>query len=174
MQQDNQLARIQALYHALNGVPNGVAELRGSETDPQLHGTALFYQTRGGALVTVYAAGLPTAGNACERPIFALHIHSGTACTGDETDPFMDARSHYNPEGCAHPFHAGDLTPLFGNQGTAFSVLLTDRFSVEEVYGKTLILHRNPDDFTTQPSGNAGTKMACGIIRPTRRRSCRG
>ena len=61
--------------------------------------------------------------------------------------------------------HAGDLPPLFGNHGFAFAVFLTDRFSVREVLGKTVIVHLKPDDFTTQPSGSAGEKIACGEIR---------
>ena len=43
--------------------------------------------------------------------------------------------------------------------------VLTGRFHVGEVLGKTVILHAQPDDFHTQPSGNAGTKIACGVIR---------
>ena len=49
------------------------------------------------------------------------------------------------------------------------AVLLTDRFSVKDVIGRTLVVHRDPDDFTTQPAGNAGKKIACGVIQPTRR-----
>ena len=169
MQQQNQLKQIQAYYNTLRGVPNATADIRGSEEYPLIRGTALFYQTRAGVLVTVYATGLPRKRNACEAPVFALHIHSGESCTGDRTDPFKDAKTHDNPNNCLHPHHAGDLAPLFGNQGTAFSVLLTDRFSVRDIFGKTVIIHRNPDDFITQPSGNAGTKIACGVIQPTRR-----
>lgn len=41
----------------------------------------------------------------------------------------------------------------------------TDRFSVEEIVGKTIIIHSNVDDFTTQPGGNSGEKIACGVIK---------
>ena len=41
---------------------------------------------------------------------------------------------------------------------------------MDEIYGKTVIIHAKPDDFTTQPSGNAGEKIACGVIQPTARR----
>ncbi len=75
--------------------------------------------------------------------------------------------THYNPGGCEHPRHAGDLPPLFGNDGAAVSLFLTSRFSVEDVIGKTVIIHDSPDDFTTGPSGNAGEKIACGVIRKT-------
>ena len=46
----------------------------------------------------------------------------------------------------------------------AFLAFITDRFTANEVIGKTVIIHDSPDDFTTQPSGNAGNKIACGII----------
>lgn len=62
------------------------------------------------------------------------------------------------------PYHAGDLPPLFGNQGYAFSAFVTDRFAVREIVEKTIIIHSKPDDFKTQPSGDSGEKMACGKI----------
>lgn len=73
--------------------------------------------------------------------------------------------SHYDPEGCEHPYHSGDLPPLFGNDGLALSIFLTNRFSVGEIIGKTVLIHERPDDFTTQPSGNSGMKIACGVIK---------
>ena len=42
---------------------------------------------------------------------------------------------------------------------------MTDRFTVEEIVGKTIIIHSNADDFTTQPGGNSGKKIACGAIK---------
>lgn len=107
---------------------------------------------------------LPASQDPCEERIFAFHIHSGTQCSGEEGDPFARALSHYNPDDYAHPHHAGDLPPLFGNRGRAFQAFLTDRFSVREVIGRTVILHAGPDDFASQPSGNAGEKIACGLI----------
>lgn len=41
---------------------------------------------------------------------------------------------------------------------------MTDRFTIDETIGKTVIIHAKPDDFVTQPSGNAGEKIACGVI----------
>ena len=52
-----------------------------------------------------------------------------------------------------------------GDYGKAYMKVLTGRFCVEEVIGRTVILHIDPDDFHTQPSGNAGRKIACGVIR---------
>lgn len=80
-------------------------------------------------------------------------------------DPFPLSGAHYNPGECEHPHHAGDLPPLFGCNGYAVSIFLTDRFLVDDVIGKTLILHDRPDDFKTQPAGDAGEKMACGVIQ---------
>ena len=73
--------------------------------------------------------------------------------------------SHYNPKDCEHPYHAGDLPSLFGNNGLAAAAFLTDRFFVDDVIGKVVIIHDHPDDFTTQPSGSSGTKIACGVIQ---------
>lgn len=145
--------------------PDAFAGLEGSNDYPNLRGEAYFYQTEKGVMVVTQAEGLPMSSDVCKQPIFACHIHSGTSCMGNETDPFADAMTHYNPHNCPHPYHAGDLPPLFGCNGFAFSAFLTDRFSVTEIIGKTIIIHANPDDFTTQPSGNSGMKIACGTIQ---------
>ena len=52
----------------------------------------------------------------------------------------------------------------FGNNGYAYLSVFTSRFSIDDIISKVLIIHDMPDDFTTQPSGNAGTKIACGKI----------
>jgi len=57
--------------------------------------------------------GLPYSDDRCHHPVFAFHIHEGTICDGDMHDPFSGTMSHYNPADCEHPFHAGDLPPLF-------------------------------------------------------------
>jgi len=56
------------------------------------------------------------------------------------------------------------LIPLFSNSGYAWSSFLTNRFTVDQIIGRTVIIHSDPDDFTTQPSGNSGKKIACGEI----------
>ena len=144
--------------------PQAYALLKGSPDFPEINGKVRFYQTPYGTLVALEAHGLPRFENPCESPIFALHIHEGSECTGNARDFFANTRTHYNPYRCLHPYHAGDLPPLFGANGHAFSVFLTDRFTPREVVGKTVILHGSPDDFTTQPAGNAGVKIACGEI----------
>lgn len=144
---------------------DGAALLRGNNEHPNLQGRVRFWQTGYGVLVVAEVTGLPNPTEACESPVFGFHIHSGGSCTGNETDPFADALTHYNPKGCAHPHHAGDLPPLFGNKGKAFMAVLTDRFTVKDIIGRTVIIHSAPDDFTTQPAGNSGQKIACGVIR---------
>ncbi len=144
--------------------PQATAVVRGSEKYPDIIGTVKFFGTRHGVLVAAEIFGLPKAAENCESPVFGFHIHAGGACTGNADDPFMNAHAHYNPHGCVHPYHAGDLPPLFGINGYAFSAFLTGRFSVREIIGKTVIIHAHPDDFMTQPAGNAGEKIACGEI----------
>lgn len=144
--------------------PDATALMHGDSTHPELSGTVRFYQTRAGVLVAAELFGLPFSDGVCMSPVFGFHIHSGAACSGIESDPFADTGTHYNPNDCPHPYHAGDLPPLFGNHGYAFSMFLIDRFSVKEIIGKTIIVHSSPDDFSTQPSGNSGSKIACGEI----------
>lgn len=148
---------------------NAVAFINSSEKYRDVHGRVLFYSIRGGVIVRTEISGLPKGKKPCESPIFAFHIHSGDSCTGNESDVFANAGTHYNPYNCPHPYHAGDLPPLFSANGNAFSVFLTDRFTVSEIIRKTIIIHSSPDDFTTQPSGNSREKIACGVIMPTGR-----
>lgn len=146
--------------------PTAAAYLSGAPANPEIKGAVLFYQTSRGVLVTAEISGLPKSDSpAGHCGIFGFHIHDGGSCTGNGTDPFADTGSHYNPSGAPHPCHAGDLPPLFSADGVAFSAVLTNRFSTSEIIGKTVIIHSHPDDFTTQPSGNAGTKIACGTIK---------
>lgn len=146
--------------------PCAFAQIRGSDAYKQIIGVARFYQVQAGTLVSIELKGLPEAEDSCKSPIFAVHIHSGDRCAGNSTDPFADALTHYNPYNCAHPYHAGDLPPIFGANGLGFSAFLTNRFKSKEIIGKTIVVHSAPDDFTTQPSGNSGMKIACGVISP--------
>ncbi len=140
-----------------------VAKIRGGNGFPDLSGKASFTQTHRGVLVTLEVSGLPKAAP-CSGGIFALHIHEGESCTGNEADAFRDAKAHYNPYNCPHPYHAGDLPPLFAGDGYAYMTVLTDRFTVQEIVGKVIVVHEGKDDFSTQPAGNAGTKIGCGKI----------
>lgn len=149
--------------------PDARAIVKGSTDYPGTNGKVNFYQTKIGVLLTVEVEGLPQGCGTCDSNIFGFHIHEGISCTGNPEDPFADSMKHYNPNNCPHPAHAGDLPPLFGNNGCAFMSVLTNRFSVSEIIGRTVIIHSAPDDFTSQPSGNSGTKIACGLIVPSRR-----
>lgn len=133
-----------------------VARIVGGETHPWIRGTVRFSQREEGTLVVAEVSGLPAAG------FFGFHIHEGGSCTGGD---FADTGSHYNPDGLPHPDHAGDLPPLLSAEGKAYLAVLTSRFTAAEVVGKTVVIHSGPDDFTSQPAGNAGTKIACGRIR---------
>lgn len=136
------------------------AQLTGSPDAPTLTGTVQFVQMPHGVLVTAHVSGLPVSN---ESGFFALHIHEGSSCTGAG---FPGTGSHYNPTGAPHPSHAGDLPPLLSNRGEAYLSVLTDRFRLSDVVGRTVVIHSGPDDFRSQPAGNAGTKIACGVIRP--------
>ena len=151
----------------LRGGPRAAAGIAGSKDYPGISGVVRLYQANAGVIVLAQVSGLPQSDIPCQERVFGFHIHEGTRCGGNMDDPLADAMAHYNPGGCEHPYHAGDLPPLFGNNGFALSLFLTNRFSVKEVIGKTVIIHDHPDDFTTQPSGNSGTKIACGVIRQT-------
>lgn len=153
------------LLSLLRRRPQALAQLAGGPDHPGLSGTVRFYQTGKGVVVYAEIRGLPYSDLPCQGRVFGFHIHKGTDCAGSMDDPFADAMSHFDPNGCEHPYHAGDLPPLFGNHGFVLSLFLTDRFTVEEVLGRTVILHDHPDDFTTQPSGGSGTKIACGVIK---------
>lgn len=153
------------LLSALRSRPQAEARIAGSESFSDISGMVRFYQTNEGVIVYAEITGLPHDNAPCHGRIFGFHIHAGDSCSGNMDDPFADSMSHYNPNGCEHPYHAGDLPPLFGNNGLAVSAVLTDRFFVDEIIGKTVIIHDHPDDFTTQPSGNSGTKIACGVIQ---------
>lgn len=140
------------------------AIMRGSEKFSGIRGDVAFKQLKKGVLVTAEISGLPNNADKCDNGVFGFHIHEGTDCNGNEKDPFANSKMHYNPNGYPHPFHAGDLPPLFGNNGFAYMSVFTDRFKLEEVIGRVVIIHSKPDDFTTQPNGNSGMKIACGKI----------
>ena len=141
------------------GKPLAAAYIRGNKN--AVTGVTSFYKTKMGVMAVTEVSGLGAFGN----DILACHIHSGGSCTGTDADPFADSGTHYNPKNMPHPYHAGDMPPLFCANGYAFCAFLTDRFTIDEIIGKTVIIHSKPDDFTTQPSGNAGNKIACGVIR---------
>lgn len=148
----------------LLGECSAYAKIEGDISHRELNGLAAFFTLDNGVLVVTEVRGLPTFETQCERGIFAMHIDGGGSCTGPSDDPFKDALMHYNPSDCRHPNHAGDLPPLFSNDGFAFSAVYTERFTVSEIIGRTVVIHAAPDDFMTDPSGNSGARIGCGVI----------
>lgn len=138
--------------------PAAVARIRGGPDAPNLSGTVQFYEKPEGVLIVARIGGLPDSN---PSGFFAFHIHEGTSCSGTG---FSDTGGHYNPSGTLHPNHAGDLPPLLSCAGNAYLVVLTNRFRIRDIIGRTVMIHSGPDDFRTQPSGNPGTKIACGVI----------
>ena len=151
--------------------PYAAAYVRGSEKYPEIAGRILFYPA--GTRVLIVASnvsGLHVTYDPFFFSFFSMNVHENSTCDDGKTDAFLSAGGHYNPEACPHPAHAGDLPPLFSTaNGHAFCAVLTDRFGIAEILGRSVILHRYPDDFKTQPAGNAGERIACGTIVKTLR-----
>lgn len=135
---------------------DAIAKIAGGTNFPKINGEVRFWQLPSGVIVVAEIENLPTT----KSNIFAFHIHEGETCEDD----FSKTGGHYNPLNYPHPNHSGDLPPLFSNNGEAWQAFFTNRFSVNEIIGKAVIIHEDVDDFTTQPSGNSGEKIACGIV----------
>lgn len=144
----------------LCGRPSAIAKIKGSDKYPEISGCVSLYSVCEGSLVLIEIAGLPKNNN-----FFALHIHNGASCTGSESEPFSDAGSHLNFENKSHPNHTGDLPVILNNNGYVWSAVYTNRFKPCDVKGYPVIIHSNPDDYRSQPSGDAGEKIGCGIIK---------
>jgi superoxide dismutase, Cu-Zn family len=102
-----------------------------------------------------------------------FHIHEKGDCSSGDG---MSAGGHFNPFGKPHgnpsapDHHAGDMPMLEANSSS--NALLTADLDVAtigggaaDIVGKAVIVHKDPDDFTTQPTGNSGARVACGVIR---------
>ncbi len=128
------------------------AHIKGGSKYPKIDGTVTFKETKNGVLITAKIKELPQSKNKCSGKFFGFHIHEGTSCTGNLTDEFANAKSHLNSTNCPHPFHIGDLPPLIESNGYAYMSVLINKFKIDDILGKVIILHDSPDDFTTQPS----------------------
>ena len=140
------------------------ANIKGGKEFPNITGTVYFRETKKGVLMTANIYGLPQSTALCKGKFFGFHIHNGTSCTGNAEDEFANSGMHYSPKDCPHPYHAGDLPPLIENNGHAYMSVLLDKFKINDIKGRVIIIHNLPDDFTSQPSGNSGKKIACGKI----------
>ena len=111
--------------------------------------------------------------------IYAAHIHSVGRC---DAPTFESAGPHWNPTGAAHGrenpqgAHLGDLPNLIVGTDRRGSVeyrvngasLRGDGTRVADADGAALIVHARADDYRTDPSGNAGARLACAVIAPAR------
>ena len=133
-------------------------------TGSHVFGTVKFTEDRNQVLVTgeVWGHGRGSKG---------FHIHE----KGDCSDPkALSTGGHYNPGNAKHgepgSGHAGDLGNLvFDDRGRAtinmkFSGVSLDKDAPNSIIGRGLIVHANQDDLTTDPTGNAGERVACGVI----------
>jgi len=131
-------------------------------------GTATFTEGDDGEVaVTVMAEGIPAGEH-------GIHVHDVGVCDPSGPEPFATAGGHFNPTGTQHGgpddpnAHAGDLGNITSNEELT---LTTDRFmmlegpmSLRDVDGSALLIHAQEDDLTTDPAGNSGGRIACGVI----------
>jgi Cu-Zn family superoxide dismutase len=131
-------------------------------------GEATFEQAGDKVHVVIYVQGLKPGQE------HGLHIHEVGDCSSGDG---MSTKGHFNPHGKPHARHdsaerhAGDLPSLkAGKDGRgkvdAMLDVITIRSGPASVVGRGLIVHADPDDFKTQPTGNAGARIACGVIQP--------
>lgn len=148
-----------------------VANVKGGPLAPGLRGIVFFRSVPGGTWVCANITGLPAfqPGDGKNQPVgpHGFHIHEKGDCSiGDPNEPFKAAGEHWNPRNQPHGNHAGDFPVLFSNDGEARMCFFTNKFQVFEIIGKAVVIHQNPDDYRSQPAGNAGKRLACGVIRP--------
>jgi len=157
-------------YQSMGQMNNAFAEIKGSDLAPTLTGYVMFTNVPYGTEVMVEVSGLPPYQPAenNKNPIgpHGFHIHENGSCTiGDPNDPFQAAGGHWNPDQQPHGHHAGDFPVLFSNDGYARMNFFTNRFDPEDIINKAVIIHENPDDYRTQPAGDSGKRIACGVIK---------
>ena len=119
-------------------LPEARAVAMGDKDYSSLYGVVSFYPAGKGTLITAEVNGLPQT----QTNIYAMHIHQGSSCTGNEQDPFADTGGHYNPGNLPHPEHLGDLPPLFGRGICVLFVL----------HRKIQALRCNREDSSNPPS----------------------
>lgn len=160
-----------ALPEPASGQTLGTADL--IDTTGTRIGTAAFVETPNSVLIQLRVDRIPAGG-------YALHIHETGRC---DLPSFESAGGHHNPTGTRHGDlnpagpHAGDLPNIFAASDGPLQVdLLTDRVTLGPggtglfpEGGTALVIHAGVDDYLTDPSGNAGSRIACGVIeRQTR------
>lgn len=129
-------------------------------------GTATFTQNGAETTAAFDIHGVDAAG------VHGIHVHETGVCTPPD---FKSAGGHFNPAGVDHacpptaPRHAGDFGNVeIGDDGSGHAEVTTDLVTVDagptSVVGRAVILHAGTDDCTTQPTGDAGGRHACGVI----------
>jgi Cu-Zn family superoxide dismutase len=128
-------------------------------------GTVTFTQKGDKVAVEAKVSGLTPGGH-------GFHIHEKGDCSSGDG---MSAGGHFNPTGKPHgnpsvpDHHTGDLTMLVadasGNASLSMEFgAMTIGSGATDIVGKAVIVHKDPDDYTTQPTGNSGARVACGVI----------
>ena len=141
-----------ARFHDAQGNPSGTVSLAAST---------------GGVLFVIAVRGLPAG------QWVALHVHENGTC--DPANAHESAGAHFNPSQTEHGLltetgpHAGDMPNVWvDNSGTAraevFNPYVTLAKGQNSVAGRSLIFHANADDHISQPSGEAGDRLACATI----------
>jgi superoxide dismutase, Cu-Zn family len=157
-------------YYPYRNVPAmAYAMIQEGPLAPKINGYVFFREVPNGVEVFIEVHGLPQyqKGTANKKPIgpHGFHLHEKGVCEiGDKADPFQSAGGHWNPTNQPHGNHAGDFPVLFSNDGYGKMTFFTNKFKVDDVIGKGVIIHQHPDDYQSQPSGDAGKRLACGVI----------
>ena len=161
-----------------------VAALTACQTTPDepLRATAALQPTKGSK--TFGEATFEQVGDKVRVVVFAqnlrpdrehgFHIHEAGDCSSGDG---MSTKGHFNPHGKPHGHpstgerHAGDLPSLrAGKNGRANLDVTVDAITLGggagNILNRGLIIHADPDDYKTQPTGNAGARLACGVIKP--------
>ena len=133
----------------------------------QTRGKAMLVQHKDGIHVDVRAVGLPAG-------VHAVHIHAVGTCTGPD---FKSAGGHWNPamrqHGHDNPMgaHMGDMPNMSvapDGAGRLRTVVkgasLGGEGGLLDADGASIVVHADPDDYKTDPTGNAGARLACGLI----------
>ncbi len=135
-----------------------------SDRRNETSGVILFTKTQEGVLVNVNISGL-TPGK------HGFHIHEFGDCSAKDG---TSAGGHFNPDGHQHGSphgyerHAGDMGNVTANQDGIAQLEYLDKHiklnGSHSIIGYSVIVHKNEDDLSSQPTGNAGPRVACGVI----------